>query len=728
MIAIRRTSVFAFLLPVLAVFALCGAARAQEEAAPPSHVRLTLTPEFSTVKAGETLFVAIRQDLDEGWHSYWRNAGDSGEPPQISWTMPDGFAAGVIRWPVPERIATGPLTSYGYEGSVTLLQELRAPDPLPDGALRFEAAVDILVCSDICIPEYHTLSFTLNDGDGTAARSEAIDTAYAAMPVDVDWQATYGTDEDGDFEVDLSVEMPALIAGGERRLRFDVLPYEWGIVDNSAPTRVRAEDGFKRLVMKRKSGDRKLGALGPLTMLAVYEDMDSGAGGALEIVARPREDEAGAGSAAVPDGSGAGPDEGGTMRTGFGLALLLALLGGLILNLMPCVFPILSMKALALAAMAEKSSGTARAHGGAYTGGVLAGFAFLAVLLIVLQAGGAQIGWGFQLQSPPVVLALCYLLFLIGLNLSGFFEIGAGLANIGAGFGRGGGLAGSFFTGLLAAVVATPCTAPFMGVALGYALTHGAAAALPVFLALGFGLALPYLLLSFFPALRAMLPKPGPWMVVFREFLAFPMYGSALWLVWVYGEQTGPAALLYALCGFIGIGFAVWVLRKAPAAGKGRTAMLALAAASLLTVPLTAARSTVEAQSCAAGAAAAEAGWLEPYSAPRYQALIDGDRPVFVNMTADWCITCKVNERAALNTSATRALFGEREVGYLKGDWTSGNPAITAYLKKYGRNGVPLYVFYGARDPATGKRPEPVVLPQILTPGIVAAVIEGEKT
>ncbi len=696
---------------------------------PENHVQVSLIPEFTEIQPGAALFIAIRQDLDEGWHSYWRNAGDSGEPPVIKWHLPEGFETGPLHWPVPQRIAFGPLTSYGYEGTVMLVQELRAPVVLPQGPIEITADIEILVCKEICIPEYHKATFTLNDGnDGD--NGDIITEAFTRMPFDVKWPARYSEDGDGAFILDLEVALPALITKGSERIKFDILPYEWGVIDNSADTQVAVENRMLRIVLSKKRGERPLDKLGEFPALITFDNLDTGIRHALEITAKPNPawlaQTAAKPAALAPETTSQSAAPVTPPRNiGFAAAILFALLGGLILNLMPCVFPILSMKALGLVKMNEKSPGVARLHGIAYTAGILICFAVIAALLIALKAGGAQIGWGFQLQNPQVVLLLSYLLFVLGLNLSGFFEFGLP-GFIGGKNGGNPGLAGSFMTGALATLVATPCTAPFMGAAMGYALVQPASVSLSVFLALGFGLALPYLTLSFIPALRAALPKPGPWMAIFRELLAFPLYASAIWLIWVYSQQTGSLQLLYALSGFIGISFAIWAFRNSPAAGAGRLVMRGFAFIVLLSVLVTAVCESHGQTPLAPAQETAGANW-QSYTPERYAALQADNGAIFVNMTAAWCITCKINERVALDTKEVKDLFASSNIRYLKGDWTNQSADITDYLARYGRNGVPLYVYYGARDPVSGTRPEPVVLPQLLTPAIIAKTLKGEN-
>jgi thiol:disulfide interchange protein len=402
------------------------------------------------------------------------------------------------------------------------------------------------------------------------------------------------------------------------------------------------------------------------------------------------------------------------------IALLLAFLGGLILNLMPCVFPVLSIKALSLHDHAKQSPLRARLEGASYTSGVLLSFVALASVLIALRAGGAQVGWGFQFQSPFFVLLVAYLMFVVGLSLSGVFYLGGSIAGIGGSLASRSGYGGSFFTGVLAVIVATPCTAPFMGAALGYALSQPAVSLLAVFISLGLGLAAPYLLLSCWPGLQRLMPKPGAWMDTLKQAFAFPMYATAVWLLWVLAQQSGPDAVAAALGGMVVIAFAAWLYNGTRQSKSLSRKVSSVIAATAVVAALFVGYANVRQQSGQASPSADSASrdW-EPYSAARLQALQSQGAPIFLNMTAAWCITCLVNERVALSDASVRTAFKESEVVYLKGDWTQRDTAITELLGKFGRSGVPLYVFY---PPGVGSKP--VVLPQILTPDIVLSTLK----
>jgi thiol:disulfide interchange protein DsbD len=397
--------------------------------------------------------------------------------------------------------------------------------------------------------------------------------------------------------------------------------------------------------------------------------------------------------------------------------MLLAVLGGLILNLMPCVFPVLSIKAIGLVAQAKTHPAAVRAKGLMFAAGVIASMLALAGVLLGLRAGGEQIGWGFQLQSPLFVTFMVYLLLAVGLNLSGVFEVGGGLAGVGDSLTHGDGLRASFFTGVLTTLVATPCTAPFMAAAVGAALTQSPVVALSIFTALGAGLSLPYLALSFAPWLRRALPKPGAWMDTMKQIFAFPMYASAAWLLWVLAQQTSSLGLGAALAGVLLVAFAAWAYQKSKgstAAGR-LTAIVTAAAAVLLAIALPVRLASVAtAAPVAATTSSSEESW-QPYDAARVQTLEASGAPLLVNFTASWCLTCLVNERNAFADPAVLKVFRQKGVTLMKGDWTNQDTAITQALAHFGRAGVPLYVVYNGKPGSS----EPVVLPQLLSAGIV---------
>lgn len=681
-------SMMRHILILLTLLFLAPAVHAADEG---PYVQIRLVPEHGHIKPGEEIWIAVEQSIASGWHTYWKNPGDSGASPIVKWTLPEGFAAGEIEWPVPHKLPYGPLLNYGYENSAILLQKLKAPASLPEGPITLKADIDVLVCQEICIPETGTYSLVLNGSENELEDNSAwISTAVTKLPKEETWSATYH--EDGEHFV---LQIPT--AGIENAV---FIPEDWGLIANPATPEISSDE--KSLTIRQKRGERAFKEFADIRGLLTYEK--DGAHKSSYFYAQK-------GNAAPVT---APATETPPRTTNLLQALILAVLGGLVLNLMPCVFPVLSIKALGLVRTAEKSPALAKLHGLAYTAGVLASFIAIAALLLALKAAGSQIGWGFQLQSPEIVTVLAWLLFIIGLNLSGVFDIGNHFGNVGQRLTQGGSPVHSFFTGVLATLVATPCTAPFMGVALGFALVQPAAISLLIFAALGFGLALPYLALSFLPALQHIMPKPGAWMETFRQLLAFPMYASSAWLVWVLSQQSGSMGVFAALMGVVLIGFGVWLLRHSPEGKTWRYIVRILAILSflfaILMIP-----STQSSQSTAS----TDMGQI--WSQQKLDEVLSGDKPIFVEMTAAWCITCKLNHAVAINTNSTRRLFADHNVEYLVGDWTNQDPAITGYLASFGRSGVPLYVYYAPRK--NGARPEAILLPQILTPGIVAQAI-----
>ena len=700
-----------------------GTAFAQSGALPDEKPKVVASfiPEARAIAPGETVTVALREIIRKDWHTYWVNPGDSGAPTTIDWHLPPGWTATPPQFPYPMRLPVGPLMNFGYENEVVLLSQITAPkDEAAGENATLEADVMWLVCSDVCIPEETKLSLILPvaaaapPADGApSADGETRDLFAAArskLPHASPWSARYDA---ADKRFALLVESPEL--AGARPKSVEFYPYTDGFVEPAARQAVgtaseglvvESTTGWKMATAAKRSQVDKI--RGILVLTGADGRVD-----ALDIEAAPGA--VPAASVMLQGGADIGVLE----------ALLFAFLGGLILNLMPCVFPVLSMKALALAAKRDAPE-AARISALAYGGGVLLSFAGLALVLIGFAAGGAAIGWGFQLQQPLFVTALALLMFAVGLNLSGLYEIGGGrLAGTGETFTRAHGAAGSFFTGVLAVVVATPCTAPFMGAAMGFALTQDAGTALAVFLALGLGFAFPFMALGFFPAALRLLPRPGAWMNTLRQVLAFPMYGAALWLVWVLSQQAGSDGAAVALAAALVLAFGLWAFGRAQAAnGRRRIAGLGVAALALLGVAVTASYAATFAPPPAADQATAVANDAIPYekySAARLEALRGEGRPVFINVTAAWCITCLVNERVALSGENLKRKFDEHKVAALKADWTNRDAEITALLAAQRRSGVPLYLYY-----APNAR-EPFVLPQILTEATMVAALEPPR-
>jgi len=668
------------------------------------QVTARLLAERQSAAPGQPAELLLLLEIRPHWHTYWRNPGDSGEAPRVEWTLPAGVTAGPLGFPYPELIRVGPLANYGYSGRALHPVTIQVPADWPVGApLTLRAAAQWLVCEEFCVPESAVLDLTLPTaavpGPTDPASAEPFAAARAGLPT--------GT------IADAVLDRPSAAARGGLRLTVPwtgarpaevwYFPGVWGLIDHAAPQPWR-EDASRLLI--------------DLTPGAASSQADP------DGVLVTRADDGRVQSFTLsPIAPSAVPTDGAAPPLGLALALGMAFLGGLILNLMPCVFPVLAIKALGLAQQGGLSTAARVGQGLAYTAGVLVFFGLIAGLLLALRAGGAAVGWGFQLQYPPVVAGLAYLFLVLGLSLAGAVTLGGRLMGLAGGAlpgRRRDGLAEAFWTGALAALVAAPCTAPFMGAALGYAVTLPWLPALAILLTLGLGLAAPFLLVSAVPFLARRLPRPGAWMDTLKQLLAFPMFATAAWLVWVLSVQTGPTGVALVLTGLLMLSFGLW-LRERTALGSdrrrlagGAAALAALAVALWLAV-LTA-RSVPVAPSAADGGTHANGLVSESYTPERLAAARAGGRPVFVNMTAAWCITCLVNERVALDTAAVAAAFARGQVRYLKGDWTNRDAAITDYLAGFGRNGVPLYVFYPPGEP-------PRVLPQVLTPaGVIAAL------
>jgi thiol:disulfide interchange protein DsbD len=682
-------------------------ATVSDKAATP-QVQAQLIASVDAIVPGSEIYLGVNQQIIPHWHTYWINPGDSGNATTINWTLPHGATASDIIWPAPGRFSMGPITNYAYENNVTLLSKIKVPSNLAAGdSFTARAIVDWLVCAEECIPQQVELALSLpvvatasEVGQGSPLIAEALARVPVASPWPVTAQQSAIDGETGQGNLQLRIGLAREQIAEVKDIWF--YPYDWG--------RIRQSD-----LQQRSDLD-----------VAVQLDIPTGEapatiGDTLKgvLVIQERQGIARGYEVSVPVQPIANNQDGGDVVLGFFSALLLALVGGVILNLMPCVFPVLSIKALSLISHAHHSAREIRRQGYVYTLGVLASFALLALVLILLKAGGGQIGWGFQFQSPIFVLLVAYLLFAVGLSLSGVFFIGGAVTGVGSSLTEKPGYIGSFFTGVLATVVATPCTAPFMAAALGYAVAQPPFKLLAIFLSLGLGLALPYLMLSCWPRLQHWLPRPGLWMERAKQFLAFPMYAAAIWLVWVLVQQVGINAVIVALGGMLLIAIAAWLYdctRATQGSGRwlGNISTLALVllaigmGASSVNSPVNAAQKT----------ASTEVNW-EPYSDQRLHSLLMEGTPVFLNFTASWCISCLVNERVALSTEAVKKQFEQQGIVYLKGDWTNRDPQITAFLKKFNRSGVPLYVFYPA-----GKADSPIELPQILTPDIVIAAVK----
>ncbi len=658
------------LMTMMAVTVLSAPASAQ------NNIDARLVAESTTPAAGSTVMLALDMRPKAGWHGYWKNPGDAGFGALLDWTLPRGATVGAVRYPVPERLVVSGLMNHVFNGNHALLVPLTLPAGLAKGTvLPLSLKGQWLACTDqVCVPEQASLSIILRVGDGavTPAARAQYDGWRARFPRPLGAKATF--EQSGDT-LRIGIPYPANLPAND--------PWFFAETEDAvaygAPQSV-TRDGDLLIVSAKTAGSKPVAQL--VGVLAFGKDMG------LEIAAN---------AGVVPVGT-----SGGGMLTLL-LALGGAILGGVFLNVMPCVFPVISLKAMSLA-RAGGDPRDAKREALAYGAGVMATCVALGGALLALRAGGAQVGWAFQLQEPRVILFLLLLVTAVSFNLAGLFHLNS--------FGGGDaltqkkGAAGSFWTGVLAAFVATPCTGPFMAAALGAALVLPVAAALAIFAGLGFGLALPFLLIGFVPALRNRMPRPGPWMATFQRILSVPMFLTAAALVWLLWRQTGHVGLLIALAGFTVSAVILWLIGQAQRKGRAVLslvgAFLALGALLIIALPkgdATAKPATVE------GA--------EPFTEARLATLRTEGRPVFAYFTADWCVTCKVNEKAAIEGDEVRAAFKKAGVTVLVGDWTGGDPVIGRFLESHGRSGVPLYLSY----PKGGG--EPTVLPQVLTPGML---------
>lgn len=668
------------LLIALLFWAAAGPAQALEEG-PPVHTQIAtarLISENQFFIPGKPFFVALHLSLPEGWHTYWQNPGDSGLPGTIEWSLPESFTAGEIHWPVPERIEWQGITSFGYAKDAYLLVPV-IPGAEYEGDAVLTAQARWLVCKDICIPEKADISIRLRARPGISPVPDPLfEKLIARVPKPHGGNLSFGVDGQ---EVVLSV--PGAMRAGRRKAPVEFFPLTMGIIGNGTPTRILPDEDRTYLVFSKGGKQEAKELKGVLRVDKEAWQVDAPFDPELKAPAAYSGDDA-------------------VSEQNLIIILLFAMLGGIILNAMPCVFPILSLKVLKLVNYAQTSRRIALNHGLAYTAGIVSSFLLVAGVLIALQKGGESIGWGFQLQSPLFVTAMIFLLFLVGLNLSGIFSVASFAGNVGHERASRDTLSGTFLTGALATLVATPCTAPFMATALGYALTQSPFIALLVFAALGLGLALPYLLISLVPALAHILPRPGAWMERFRQLLAFPIYGTMVWLFWVLGLQTSPAGIAAALSGLLILGMMVWVFQLGIGRG-GKFALLGILALGLFYALSMSRDGTPERMSEISAA---------PYSKKTLDDLLSRKQAVFVDATAAWCLTCKVNEAVALSSDKVQAHFARNGIVILVADWTKSDPEVTEFLKSHQRQGVPLYVYYSKQGKVT-------LLPQLLTPSIV---------
>ena len=724
----RTPAACAGLLFLSAAFALQAVQAAPVKTA---HTQAELLAEVTSITPGEPFTLGLNLSPDPGWHTYWINPGDAGKPASLRWDAPEGLEFGDLKFPAPGFVPFMTMMSYGYNEPTLLLVDVTQTQPVPGDVLEIRARASWLVCDDkVCIPERANLALTIpvGGGDGPDSGSEDWRTATfadarALQPQEMEWPAQFS--QDGDSVV-FDISTPLSLEDASNLYLF---PAAAGMIDHTANQLVSLWSDRVRVSVPAGSRVARYEETG----LVMSVDMEGAPQQTFSLVARRDDESGGPGDAATAglssspwgggghaalggDAAGSGTSTasaGGTAGPSLLQAIGFAILGGLILNLMPCVLPILSLKALGVAQMAGEKPAVARNAGLQFLAGVLVSFLILAVLIIALRGAGQAVGWAFHMQNPLIVAILALVMVAVGLNLLGVFEVNIGAGALGGKATQG--KAGEFFTGVLAVLVATPCTAPFMAPALGYALLQPASVTVAVFLALGLGFALPYFTVAMLPDAQRLLPRPGAWMVSFRQALAFPMFATAIWLYWVLGNLAGINAQTLALIAALALALGTfgWNRRAGETFSRpwrgASVAGLAVVLLSLWAVP----RAVVD-----SGGAPVASGEIA-YSAAALSELRSQQEPVFAYFTADWCITCKVNENVALKSDAVREFFSREGVQVMVGDWTNEDPEITEVLLRHGRAGVPLYLYF---KPGSG---DALVLPQILTPNLVIEAIES---
>ena len=651
-----------------------------------SDSSVEVTSESEAMMKGDELLLGLNFKLTPGWHTYWKNPGDAGEGASVTWQLPKGFQASEILWPGPEAIPVEPLMTFGYEDEITLLTKIKALDAAVFPAI-VKAKVSWYTCKDICVPQEANLELTIQNGEkiNTFFANE-LSNVFLNLPKELSSKHRVEALDDNYFlQMELDGNTPVSSAY--------FFPEEYGLSSYSKEQILEINKNSLSLQISQSEVDLKLQNFAGVLLLN-NQDSRTFFNVNLNLNNNQKQE-----SLSISE---------------LVLTIIFAFIGGLILNAMPCVFPILSIKILNFVEQSEGSKEKMIQHGLSFSAGVLVTFLSIAGLLLLLKSGGESIGWGYQLQSPLMVTILIYLFVAIGITFMSNLVLGGQLAqlgNINQGYGD---ITSSFLTGVLAVIVASPCTAPFMGSAVGIALLQPGFITIAIFVSLGLGFAAPYLLLSFYPSLLKVLPKPGAWMETLKQFMAFPMWGSALWLTWVLSGQVQTDSVLMVLLGALFIALGLWILEKNQSSDGFAKWMSLSSVTILLGAALWLAPTDYE------NIEQDTSSDLNSYSPELLDSLLAENKPVFLNFTADWCITCKVNETIVLNQVSIKNALESKGIVYLKADWTRKDETIANKLAQYGRTGVPLYLLYSSEG-------IPVILPELLTEDMLLSYIETIK-
>lgn len=651
-----------------------------------SDSSVEVTSESEAMMKGDELLLGLNFKLTPGWHTYWKNPGDAGEGASVTWQLPKGFQASEILWPGPEAIPVEPLMTFGYEDEITLLTKIKALDAAVFPAI-VKAKVSWYTCKDICVPQEANLELTIQNGEkiNTFFANE-LSNVFLNLPKELSSKHRVEALDDNYFlQMELDGNTPVSSAY--------FFPEEYGLSSYSKEQILEINKNSLSLQISQSEVDLKLQNFAGVLLLN-NQDSRTFFNVNLNLNNNQKQE-----SLSISE---------------LVLTIIFAFIGGLILNAMPCVFPILSIKILNFVEQSEGSKEKMIQHGLSFSAGVLLTFLSIAGLLLLLKSGGESIGWGYQLQSPLMVTILIYLFVAIGITFMSNLVLGGQLAqlgNINQGYGD---ITSSFLTGVLAVIVASPCTAPFMGSAVGIALLQPGFITIAIFVSLGLGFAAPYLLLSFYPSLLKVLPKPGAWMETLKQFMAFPMWGSALWLTWVLSGQVQTDSVLMVLLGALFIALGLWILEKNQSSDGFAKWMSLSSVTILLGAALWLAPTDYE------NIEQDTSSDLNSYSPELLDSLLAENKPVFLNFTADWCITCKVNEAVVLNQVSIKNALESKGIVYLKADWTRKDKTIANKLAEYGRTGVPLYLLYSSEG-------IPVILPELLTEDMLLSYIETIK-